>query len=102
MDAPRAAERTYLLVWIALLVLAAATFGLSSLGLGAFHMPVALLIAGAKAALIALFFMHLSRERGSIPLALGVSIALLAILILFTTADVRTRETLPRPPASGP
>lgn len=102
MNASPITGRTYLRTWVALLALAAATFGLSFLPLGVFHTPVALLIAGVKAALIALFFMHLAEERGSIPVAVGVWVLLLAILIALTAADVATRHTPERPPASGP
>jgi|SRR5690606_39145204 len=101
MDTPPITERTYLRTWIALMALAAATFGLSFLDLGVFHLPVALLIAGAKAALIALFFMHLVHERGSIPVAVGIWFLLLAILIALTASDVLTRGVMLRPPASG-
>ena len=102
MDASRITERTYLRTWIALMALAAATFGLSFLDLGVLHVPVALLIAGAKATLIELFFMHLLQERGSIPIAVGIWFLLLAILIALTAGDVLTRETELRPPVSGP
>lgn len=102
MHTPRIGARTYLLTWIALMVLAAATLGLSFLPLGAFHTPVALFIAATKAALIALFFMHLADERGSIPIAVGIWVLLLAVLVTLTAADVLTRGATLRPPASGP
>jgi cytochrome c oxidase subunit 4 len=102
MDAAATVERTYLRTWIALLVLAAATFGLSFLDLGPFHTPVALLIGTAKAILIVLFFMHLARERGSIPVAMIVWLLLLGILIALSMADVATRDTPLQPPVSGP
>lgn len=83
--------RTYLLTWLALLALAVVTFGLSQFDLGSLQVLIALVIAAVKATLIALFFMGLARERGSIPIAVGLWLALLAILISLTAADVWTR-----------
>ena len=80
MDASRITERTYLRTWIALMALAAATFGLSFLDLGVLHVPVALLIAGVKAVLIALFFMHLKGEVRTIFWALVLEAALVSVL----------------------
>lgn len=87
----RPGARRYLLTWLTLLALATTTFGLAHLDLGPARVPTALAIAGAKATLIVLFFMGLSRERGSIPIAVGLWLALLIILVALTAADVATR-----------
>ena len=50
--------RTYIAVFVALLVLLVATVGAAYLPLGDLHFPVAMTIAAAKAVLIVLFFMH--------------------------------------------
>jgi cytochrome c oxidase subunit 4 len=55
-------NRTYLLVWGALMVLTAATVAVSYVHLGMMNVVVALLIAAVKASLVALFFMHLRYE----------------------------------------
>src|SRR5262249_58344776 len=51
--------RTSVQVFVTLLVLLFATLGAAYLPLGPLHFPVAMTIAGAKAVLIVLFFMHL-------------------------------------------
>ena len=51
--------KTYLKVWAALLGLLALTIGVSFLQLGRLNLPIAMLIAVAKASLIVLVFMHI-------------------------------------------
>ena len=85
---------TYLFTLLALVALSVLTFGLSYLHLGGWSVALAMGIAAVKAALIALFFMHL-REHGTADRAaviLGVVLALL--LIGFVAADVATRTRL--------
>ena len=53
--------RTYVGVFAALIGLTAATVVLCHVDLGAWHGPVGFGIAGAKALLIVLFFMHVWR-----------------------------------------
>ena len=53
---------TYILVWAALMVLTGLTVAASYVHLGMMNVVVALLIASAKASLVALFFMHLRHE----------------------------------------
>jgi len=98
----RASFGRYLVTWIALTALTFATFGLSHLHLGAFSVVVALAIAVAKSLLVVLFFMHMWDERGTIPLAFGVSFVFIAILIAFTMTDVHGRfpPSVPRDGAS--
>jgi len=55
--------RTYIVVWAALVVLTAVTVAVSYVHLGMMNVVVALLIASAKASLVALFFMHLRYEN---------------------------------------
>ena len=89
--------RTYAIVCGVLLVLTGVTIGLAHVNLGGFNAALALLIAAAKAVLIALFFMHL---RGSSPLTRLVGIGALlwlAILIVGTLDDILTRGWLPVP-----
>src|SRR5262249_4500539 len=56
---------TYILTWAALVVLAFATFLLAKASLGAFQVPVALVIAVAKGLLVVLIFMHLLEQRSA-------------------------------------
>jgi len=77
--------RSYLAVFGALLVLTAATVGASYLQLPAgAAITLGLIIATAKAALVALFFMHLNHERQLIYISLGLTGVLFAVLILVT------------------
>ncbi|MGE3275716.1 MAG: cytochrome C oxidase subunit IV family protein [Vicinamibacterales bacterium] len=86
--------RPYALVLLALLLLTALTTGVAFIDLGAWSTPVALLIAGAKASLVALFFMHLrGGARVHIAVAVG-SLFWLGILLTLTLDDYLTRRFL--------
>jgi cytochrome c oxidase subunit 4 len=77
--------RGYLLVFGALLVLTMVTVTMSSMQLAtARTIAFGLTIATAKASLVALFFMHLKREKVTIYFALGLTAVLFAALIGFT------------------
>jgi cytochrome c oxidase subunit IV len=90
-------RRTYVLVCVALLVLTAATLALARVELGPFHTPVALAIAGAKAVLVGLFFMHLRYSPPLTRLTAVAALVWLGILIAGTMDDVLTRGWLPVP-----
>lgn len=85
------ATRSYLAVFAALLALTVATVGATSLGLsGASAVALGLVIAAAKATLVAVVFMHLARERRMVHLALAftaVFVVGLFALTLLTEAD---------------
>lgn len=78
---------------LALLLLAAGSYGLSFVRLGAWALPLALLIAAAKASLVVLVFMELRREAASVKLASLAAILLFLLLVTLTAADVATRVT---------
>jgi len=88
-------ERTYLLVFAGLIVLTATTISVSRLELGGLHAPMALLIAGAKAALVLLFFMHMLYSSRLTWIIAFSGIVWLTILIGLTMADYLTRQSLP-------
>jgi cytochrome c oxidase subunit 4 len=93
----------YAAVWVALLVLTAVTYSVSRVHLGhGWGVTVALLIALAKASLVALFFMHLWDQRGANRLVMGTSLLLAALLIGLIIADNATRFALANPPGSRP
>src|SRR5262245_17545627 len=84
--------RQYYLVFAALLGLTALTVAVNMLPLGGLHAPAALLIAGVKAALVLLFFMHLwDSPRLTWVVALS-GLLWLALLIGLTMADYLTRD----------
>jgi len=90
--------RTYIWVFVVLMVLAGATAGISRINLGPFSFVVALLIAITKASLVAAFFMHLRESRPPIRLVVVGSLVWLTILIGLSMADYATRSwsTMPR------
>jgi cytochrome c oxidase subunit 4 len=75
--------RTYVIVFISLMVLTAATVGVYYL-----HLPVgpaiglALVIATIKATLVACFFMHLISERSLIFAVLALTVVFFFVLLL--------------------
>jgi cytochrome c oxidase subunit IV len=82
---------TQLRVWIALMVLTAATVSVSRLELGAWHVWAALLIASVKSALVIAFFMHMKYENRAFKYCLLAALVTLAIFIGFTFFDVLYR-----------
>jgi len=85
------AYRTYIIVWIALLILTVLTWGVSYINLGMGNVAVALLIASLKAALVALFFMHLRYENRLVWAFALVPLLFLALIIFGTLADTMSR-----------
>lgn len=92
----------YVVVWLVLLILTATTFMAWRLKLPEpWHLVVALLIAGAKALLVVLFFMHLWDHRGPSRLVLATALVFVALLIGLVVADNATRFPLANPPRDG-
>ncbi len=85
------AYRTYIIVWIVLLILTVLTWGVSYINLGMGNVAVALLIASLKAALVALFFMHLRYENRLVWAFAIVPLLFLALIIFGTLADTLSR-----------
>lgn len=81
-------SRTFIAVWISLLVLTAITIIAARVQIGRFGMLANLLIASTKASLVLWFFMHLKYEKRTLKLMLLVPIATLTIIIGFTFFDV--------------
>ena len=76
--------RGYLAVFGALLVLTVVTVGVASLNLGeGTTVLVAVSIATIKAALVAMFFMHLKSEKPMVFWPLGLTAVLFAALFAF-------------------
>lgn len=88
---PAHGERVLYVVFVALIVLLAVTVVVSWFPLGAWNLPVAIAIAGVKAALILLYFMDVRHSRPLIWLVAGAAFFWLAILIGLTLADYHTR-----------
>lgn len=89
---------TYLAVFVALLALTALTVAAAFTELGALNVPVALGIAGVKATLVVLFFMHLRYESGLIALYAVSGVVFVVLLLAFTMTEVTRRS----PPGADP
>ena len=84
-------NRTYIVVWGALILLTAATVAVSYVYLGMMNVVVALGIASAKASLVALFFMHL-RDEGRLVWGFALTpIFFLVLIIAGTLSDTLFR-----------
>jgi len=92
MSAQSPSVRTYLLVFVALLVLAGATTGIAYVDLGPFNTVVALAIAAIKMALVGLFFMHLLYSHGLTRIVVLAGFFWLALMVSFTLADAFSRH----------
>lgn len=84
---------TYVVTFVALLVLTTVTLLLSFVELGAWTGVVTVGIALVKSTLIALFFMHLIEERVSSWATFLISFLLLGTLIGLAMLDVTARWT---------
>ena len=73
--------------FIALLFLTVITVGVAQFDLGALDMPVALLVAGVKASIVSLFFMHLRWDRPINILVLIGSIFFVVLFLVITMFD---------------
>ena len=87
-----AAYRIYIIVCTLLLVLTGVTVGVSYLHLGMMNVAAALLIASLKAALVALYFMHLRFENRLVWAFATVPLFFLALIIFGTLADTMFRN----------
>jgi cytochrome c oxidase subunit 4 len=84
--------RTYILVWISLLVLTVANWYVSYLNLGSsMHVVVALIVASLNASLIAMFFMGLRNEKKLVLMFALFPLAFLFLIIAGTVADFLSR-----------
>ena len=88
--------RIYFRVFIALIILTGVTIGVSFIDLGGFNMATALIIAGAKASLVAMFFMHLLYDRKMNLAIFLTAILFLVIFIVFTMFDTMNRDDIYR------
>jgi cytochrome c oxidase subunit 4 len=80
--------KTYIFVWLGLLLLTVTTVAVSKFRLTGYAVPVALLIATAKAALVITFFMHLRYEPRILKLMLLIALVAFTLILLLTFSDV--------------
>ena len=89
--------RTYIVVFVALLLLAALTTGIAYVNLGKFNTIAALAIAVIKMCLVGLFFMHLWYSPGLTRIVVLAGFFWLALMVSFILTDVFTRSWI-KPP----
>ena len=90
-------KKIYFLIFGALLGFTALTTGVAFVDLGKWNTIVALIIAGCKATLVILFFMHLRWSTALCRVVLLSALLWLAILISLTTTDIFSRDWIPVP-----
>ncbi len=83
--------RTFVLVWIALLILTVVTVAVSRVHLGALNIWVALFVASIKSSLVIFIFMHLKQETRLFKLGLLTLLVILAIFVGLTFTDILYR-----------
>ena len=86
---------TYFRVFGSLLVLTGVTTGVAYLDLGPLNDPVALLIAGTKATLVLLFFMHVKYASRVIWVFSAAGFFWLLIFFVLILTDYSTRVPIP-------
>ena len=92
MSAHIVPKKTYYAIFASLMVLTAVTVWVSSIDLGALNTVVALAIAGFKAVLVVLFFMHVKYSTSLTKVAVVAGIYWLGILLALTLSDYLTRH----------
>jgi cytochrome c oxidase subunit 4 len=83
--------KTFLIIWVALLILTGVTVAVAQYHFGAWNIWIALGIATLKAGLVVAVFMHMKYETRLFKLALFSALAILAIFIGLTFVDVLYR-----------
>ena len=86
--------KTYVLVFLGLIVLTVATTAVAFVDLGSFSVVVALGIACCKMLLVALFFMHIRHSTKLTKLVVVGGLLWLGILLALTMSDIVTRGLL--------
>jgi cytochrome c oxidase subunit IV len=87
---------TYGIIWLLLMALLVATFLVAEkVDMGWGNLLIAMLIAGAKAVLVVMFFMQVRHDPKITRLAASVGFLWLAIMLSLTIADYATRTHLP-------
>ena len=79
------------LVYVGLLILTGLTVAAAGIDVGAFNLPIAMLIASCKAGLVLAYFMHIKYEKTYIQaFVLGTTFFMFVVFCL-TFADYATR-----------
>ena len=84
--------RTYVWVWVGLLILTVMTVSMAGMNLGRLSILIVLAIAAIKSGLVLSYFMHLKYETGLLfKLMIPIVLAVLTIFIGLTFTDIAFR-----------
>lgn len=84
--------RTYVWVWVGLLILTGMTVFMAGMNLGRLSILIVLAIAAIKSGLVLSYFMHLKYETGLLfKLMIPIVLAVLTIFIGLTFTDIAFR-----------
>ncbi len=83
--------KVYIGVGIFLYILTAITVAVSLIHLGSWNIIIALSVAGVKAILVALFYMHLRYDKKIFLIIFGVAVLFLVVFISITLIDSMSR-----------
>jgi cytochrome c oxidase subunit 4 len=84
--------RTYVWVWVALMILTGMTVSMAGMNLGRLSIVIVLVIAAMKSGLVLNHFMHLKYETGLLfKLMIPIVLAALTIFIGLTFTDIAFR-----------
>ena len=86
-------RRTYIFVYLALLILLGGTIGVAYVDLGIWNTVAAITIAVVKALLVVLFFMHVKYSSNLTRVYVLAGFLWLALLIGLTLTDYLTRTS---------
>ena len=89
----------YLTIFLALMVLTAATVGAAFVDLGQFNFLVAMIIAGFKATLVIWYFMHVKYASKLTKLTVATGLFFLAILLGLFLVDYASKALTTMPAA---
>jgi cytochrome c oxidase subunit 4 len=92
---PIVSKKTYVTIWLALMLLLFLTWGVARIHLGRWNLPVALTIALIKMLLVILFFMHVRKSSRLTWLFAAAGFIWLVIMIDLTMSDFLTRRMVP-------
>ena len=79
--------KTYITIFVLLLIGTGLTVAVASVNLGALNTPVALTIAVVKATLVILFFMHVKYSSRLTQVIVAASLFWFAIMVTLTLSD---------------
>jgi cytochrome c oxidase subunit 4 len=84
--------RTYVWVWVGLMILTGMTVSIAGMGVGRLSILIVLAIAAIKSGLVLSYFMHLKYETGMLfKLMIPIVLAVLTIFIGLTFTDIAFR-----------